>query len=534
MAANPFDEYDVAPGPRVTPVVPAAPVTPVAAGMSANPFDEFDIAPIPRATPVVQAAPTAGGMVSSALGDVGNAVQSFGVGSARGVANVGLTAQDWIGQGLSALGGGAVGGDFLQRDARMGQAKLNLEAAPFQERNPYAFGAGKIGGEVLGALPAIRGAAGLVSAKAPGFAQAIRSGGMEAANAFTRAAGGAIAGGVTSLLTEPEDAGMGALVGAAIPVVGAPVIAKIGQKIAEKAVPATQEVEAMAKKLYETMDQSNVRIVQPVVAKFSSLMGNFVGNSQQYLKRSHTVVNEKLAQLKDLAAEPLSVTRMNEFYKDLRQSASNVGGTEGSILYSMADKVKSLFDNITPKELGGASAQDIVNLRRANDLQRRAFKSADIDEILRKATLKAEGETSNVPAATAIQKGFESLAANKGKMASFSAEERKLIEGVAKGTYKTKILNVLSKLKPGMKLDARALVYALGGSANPAAAVALAGTGAAAGAARNVMVKGQAEKVGRFIRNKGPVQPPPFRFPYPVTSTGVATTQEVTPNRMRR
>ena len=532
MAANPFDEYDVAPGPRVTPVVPAAPV---AAGMSANPFDEFDIAPIPRATPVVQAAPTAADMASSALGSMGNAVQSFGVGSARGVANVGLTAQDWIGQGLSALGGGAVGGDFLQRDARMGQAKLNREAAPFQERNPYAFGGGKIGGEVLAVSPFIRGAAGLVSAaKAPGFAQAIRSGGMEAANAFTRAAGGAIAGGVTSLLTEPEDAAMGALVGAAIPVVGAPVIAKIGQKIAEKAVPATQEVEAMAKKIYKALDNSNIRIVQPVVAKFSSLMDNFVGSNQQYLKRSHTVVNEKLAQLQDLAAEPLSVTRMNEFYKDLRKSASNVGETEGSILYSMADKVKLLFDNITPKQLGGASAQDIVNLRRANDLQRRAFKSADIDEILRKATVKAEGETSNVPVATAIQKGFENLAGNAGKMAGFSAEEKALIEGVSKGTNKTKILNILSKLKPGQKLDARALMYAIGGAANAPAAIALAGTGAAAGAARNVMVKGQAEKVGRFIRNKGPVQTPPFRFPYPVTSTGVATAQEATPNRMRR
>lgn len=532
MAANPFDEYDVAPGPRVTPVMPAAPV---AAGMSANPFDEFDTAPIRRATPVVQAAPTAANMASSALGSMGNAVQSFGLGGARGVANVALTAQDWIGQGLSALGGGAVGGDFLQRDARMGQEKLNREAALFQERNPYAFSAGKIGGEVLAASPAIRGVAGLANAaKAPGFAQAIRSGGMEAANAFTRAAGGAIAGGVTSLLTEPKDTGMGALIGAAIPVVGAPVISKIGQKIAEKAVPTTKEVEAIAEKLYKTMDQSNVRIVQPVVAKFSSLMGNFVGNNQQYLKRSHTVVNEKLAELQDLAAEPLSVTRMNEFYKALRQSASNVGGTEGSILYSMADKVKSLFDNITPKELGGASAQDIVNLRRANDLQRRAFKSADIDEILRKATIKAEGETSNVPVATAIQKGFEDLAKNQGKMAGFSAEEKALIEGVSKGTYKTKILNILSKLKPGMRLDTRALLYALGGTANPAAALAFAGGGAMAGAARNAMVKGQAENVGRFIRNKGPVQPPPFRFPYPVTSAGVATGQELKSNRMRR
>jgi hypothetical protein len=498
--------------------------------MADNYFDQFDVpaeVSVAPVEPVAVEAPDAPNL----LADVGQKVQSFGAGVGRGVGNVALTGQDWLGQAVSALGGADLGGDWLQKNAQEGQARLSAEGTPYQERNPYAFGGGKITGEVIGVAPVLRaGGAALNAAKLPTFGKAFQSGGMDAKNAFMRAVGGGGAGAVTSLLTDPENTALGTVIGAAVPSVVAPVVTKIGTKIAERAVPATDAIKQQAKTLYQAIDNSGTRIVQPVVQQFSSLMDNFVQNTQQYLQRSHTAVNSALSELSDFANAPLSITRLNTLYKDLRKSAQRIGGAEGSVLDAMADKVNAFMDNLSPRELGGASPRDIANLRAANDLQHRAFKSQVIDDILQKATIKGEGEASAVSTATAIQRGFEALAANKNKMKAFTPDERALIEKVAKGSYGTKILGLVSSLKPGMTVNLKTFLYALGGTANlPAATAVAAGTGAA-NMWRNALVKSQGKKAGLLIRNKGPATSQ-VRAPFALTPAGVAASQQAFPSR---
>jgi len=500
--------------------------------MAGNTFDEYDT---PAVAPAVAAAPPST-ITDTILAIPGKAIDmesSLAAGIGRGVGNTALTAQDWIGKGLSLIGGGDIGGDWLQRNAQEGQAKLNAEFAPYQQRDPYSAGAGKIVGEVIGTGPVLKGVAGVAgAAKMPNVAAAIRSGGMEARNAFMRAGGGAVAGATTSALTSPEDTGLGALVGAVIPTAVAPVVSKIAKKAAEKMVPATEELFSKAKKLYQDMDASGVRIVQPAAQWLSQQMHNYVPSIQQYQNVSHSAVNTALKQLNEFASEPLSITRLNQYYKDLRDAASKIGGGEGSVLSEMANNVKGFMDKITPQILGGASTRDITNLRAANDLMHRAFKSQEIDDILRSATRKGEGEANAVSTATAIRRGFEKLADNKAKMATYTPEEQALIEKVAKGGYGSKILNMVSKLSPGAALSSRALVYGLiGAKTGVLPAVALGGAEATAKAWRNAMVKNQGKNVSMLIRNKGPVAAPPVRFPYPITQAGVSGAQQAKSKR---
>lgn len=490
-----------------------------------------------RVTDIKRAAPAAAPQddMKVSLGrDIAQKVESTAAGFGRGVGNVALTGQDWLGQAVSALGGADMGGDWLQQNAREGQARLTAEAAPYKERNPYAFGGGKIGGEVVGVSPILRaGGAVLNAAKMPTFGAAFESGGMVAPNAFMRALGGGTAGFTTSALTDPDSMGLGTAVGALIPSAVVPAVNKVTAKIAEKATPTTLAIKDQAKKLYTAIDQSGARILQPVVQQFSAGMDNFVKNTQQYLAKGHSAVNTALAELNGFANAPLSITRLNTFYKDLRKSAQRIGGSEGSVLDAMADKVNSLMDNLTPRDLGGASTRDITNLRAANDLQHRAYKSEVIDDILRKATLKAEGETSAVSQATAIQRGFQALASNNAKMKAFTPDERAMIEKVARGDYKTKILGLVSSLKPGMRVDLRTLLYALGGSANLPAATAVAAGAGAANMWRNALVKGQGQNVGRFIRNKGAASAPQVRPPFALTPAGVSASQQASSSRKK-
>ena len=448
---------------------------------------------------------------------------STAAGFGRGVGNVGLTVQDYLGQGLSAVGGQDFGGDFLQRDAQAGQARLNREAAPYQNRNPFAFGAGKIGGEITGTAPAISVIArGTAAAGAPEAANLIRSGGMTGKNFFTRGFGGGVGGATTTALTQPEDTALGTAIGVAVPTIAAPVVQKIAKTVAENAVPATEAIKDAASKIYKQMDASGIRIDPKITQGLATGMRNFVTNTQQYLNNQHTAVNNALAQLDEFAGSPLSITRLNELYKDIRTTAQKVSPGEGSVLNDMADSISTFFDRLSPRELGGASAKDVVALRKANELRQRAFKSETIDEIITKASTKAGRENGTVSKADAIQDGFRNLLGNKTKMRQFSAQEKAAIEKIASGNYKTKVLNWLSKLQPNQKLDAKALLYAFGATAgNAPVAAGLATTGAAANALRNAMVSGQGKNLSLIMRNKGPVVAA-NRFPFPLTQTGVA------------
>ncbi len=107
----------------------------------------------------------------------------------------------------------------------------------------------RIGGNIIGTAPVVKALGAAVQAGGlTRLGTAIESGGMSlggqggnvAANVLTRATGGAIGGGVSAGLVNPEDAGTGAVIGAALPgvvkVAGA-VGNKVGQSIRGPAVP---------------------------------------------------------------------------------------------------------------------------------------------------------------------------------------------------------------------------------------------------------------------------------------------------------
>ena len=103
-----------------------------------------------------------------------------------------------------------------QRRADMDAALASLGA----ETDSFAYGAGKLGGELAGTAGVGGVAANALTRMAPqavNMANAVRTAGMTGGNMATRTAGGAITGGLSAGLVNPEDAGMGAAVGGAMP-----------------------------------------------------------------------------------------------------------------------------------------------------------------------------------------------------------------------------------------------------------------------------------------------------------------------------
>jgi hypothetical protein len=153
-------------------------------------------------------------------------------GLSKGVGNIMFGGQRLAGKGLQMLGADETG-QALMQDAARRQAEQEAFIAPYRQAAPTMTGAGELAGEIVGTLPVggvIAKGVGAIPGAAP-LAQSIRTGGFStgmapgAASKATQAAGGAILGGTSAALINPEEAVTGAAIGAAAPF-ALPVIGK--------------------------------------------------------------------------------------------------------------------------------------------------------------------------------------------------------------------------------------------------------------------------------------------------------------------
>ncbi len=191
-----------------------------------------------------------------------DAGEAAAAGLGRGIGKTALTAQELLGQGLSMLPTQRGRADqprglagWLVNNAREGKAGLDADVQRYRDSpiTNFAMQTGTVGGELAVTAP-VGGAIGrgitaggnAVARVAPGIGnamarigQATSAGGFlpraaqyaetnptfasRAADLATRATGGAISGGVQTALIDPEDAQMGAAIGAFIPTIGAQV-----------------------------------------------------------------------------------------------------------------------------------------------------------------------------------------------------------------------------------------------------------------------------------------------------------------------
>ena len=154
---------------------------------------------------------------------LGRGVLNAGAGAIRGAGSIGATLlapRDAL-ESFIARTMGAPEMQAPERRKAMDGALQGMGA----DTDSLAFGAGKLGGEIAGTL----GAGGAVAnglSRIPGAASAmpnvlnaIRTSGMTGGGMPARMAGGAVTGGVSAGLVNPEDAALGAGLGGALPVI---------------------------------------------------------------------------------------------------------------------------------------------------------------------------------------------------------------------------------------------------------------------------------------------------------------------------
>jgi hypothetical protein len=190
----------------------------------------------------------------SMLEKVGGAVRDTAAGAVRGAGSIGATLLYPVDKGMdlyygdrgSNLTGLVTGQQPISRnEERRAAMDAGLQSLVGADPKSVAYSVGKIGGELAGTA-GVGGPIGqLVGKIAPKLGAAVESAGMVApgANLATRSAGAAINGGAAAGLVNPEDAGLGALIGGATPAVVTGAM-KLGRAVAGGRV--APEVAALA------------------------------------------------------------------------------------------------------------------------------------------------------------------------------------------------------------------------------------------------------------------------------------------------
>ena len=194
------------------------------------------------------------------FGTIGAPIEAISQGFISGGGNVMLGGQKLLGRGLEAAGGlfpeqqtlsGLVtgkrplnvveqAGSFLQEDAARRLAESQGRVAPFKQEYPTATGAGELGMEAALTAPLggmLAKPVAMLGPKLTPVANALRSSGFStgmvtkgaplatrAADIGARVVGGGTVGGATAAITNPDEIGTGAEIGAGLAVAAPPIV----------------------------------------------------------------------------------------------------------------------------------------------------------------------------------------------------------------------------------------------------------------------------------------------------------------------
>jgi hypothetical protein len=288
---------------------------------------------------------------------VGEPLAGLSQGISKGVGDVMFGGQRLVGMGLEKAGAERAG-RALQEDAAQRKLAEQAAIADIKQKQPLATGAGELTGEVIGTLPvggAIAAPIKKAAQMAPSLARfltpaaaAIESAGFKGTNLATKAGGGAITGGASAAIIDPNSTEAGAAIGAVVPTIVAPLAGKavtaINRLTDIKGTTLLDAVEGKGKDIINALRSKNAVIV-PGSAPTAGEVAAPVGSAR------FSALQEKLKEVPGAATDYATQAAQTN------QARLAQEGRVGDRFQRVIDKVKSKIDNglgasVSPRELG--------------------------------------------------------------------------------------------------------------------------------------------------------------------------------------
>jgi len=346
-----------------------------------------DDAPAPAAAP---AQPKGQAPLTGAAGffeSVGEPLAGLSQGISKGIGDVMFGGQRLVGMGLEKAGAERAG-KALQLDAEQRKLAEQQAIADIRKKQPFATGAGEMTGEVIGTLPvggAIAAPIKKAAQMAPSLARfltpvatAIETGGFQAPNLATKAAGGAITGGASAGLVDPNATEAGAAIGAVVPTIVAPLVTKgaaaVNRLMDIKGNTLLDAVEGKSKEIVNALRAKDAVIV-PGSAPTAGEVAAPVGSTR------FSALQEKLKEV------PGAATSYANQAAQTNEARLAQEGRVGERFQRVIDRVKAKIDNglgaeVSPREIG----ETLLGTAKA---ERDAVKKGVIEPAYQKAFTEA-------------------------------------------------------------------------------------------------------------------------------------------------
>lgn len=234
------------------------------------------------------------------------------------------------------------------------------------------------------------------------------------------------------------------------PITGA---ANIGFRTKAK-VPSAADIKGQASQLYKQIDDAGVLIKTEPYNQFVNKVKVDIGSKVREAR------NPKIADAIKELDEATGSAKTLQKMQDLRESISSLKMSSEPSDRMFAGKIVEELDDFMEKldttKLVAPAQGDLEAIKlvpQARNLWKQARKSELLDEIYRKAEIKATDPYDDVAFATKLRAEFKNLAANKNKLRGFSAEEVKAIEDAAKGGKVENALRAFGKPLTGSILQ---------------------------------------------------------------------------------
>lgn len=331
------------------------------------------------------------------------------------------------------------------------------------------------------------------------LARAVESGGLaKDLSVPMRVAGGGIAGGATTAVTEPEDVATGAAIGAITPGV-----ARVARAVAMPKSVTSKQLKEQSQAAYQAAESIQADVSPSQFANLTYKLEQTLGSSgfnPILHPKANVAVNAFVEQAK--SGQPVTLNQLDT----LRRVASRAAGSKSPDEQRIGSALVKDVDQFIGQNIETAAVQQI---EKARDLWARMSRGRMIESIIKTAKRSSEEP------ATAIRKRFQRLADDERQLNRFSEAEQDLIKSIGKGKIDVRMLESVGTLAPPRLRELRTLpgmftTAGYGGLAQylgPTKAGVIGGLGFGSRALANRLAMMRAERLGATVRSGGPYEP---------------------------
>lgn len=216
-------------------------------------------------------------------------------------------------------------------------------------------------------------------------------------------------------------------------------------------VPSAEEVKNSASQLYKTIDDAGVLIKSEPFGQFVNKIKVDIGGKVREARQPQVV--DAIKQLDEATGSAKTLQKMQDLRSSISEIKMSGNASERKFAGDIVNELDKFMESLDSSHLVAPAAGDVAAIKlvpQARELWKQARKSEMLDELYRRAEIKATDPYNDVAYATKLRAEFKNLALNKNKLRGFTEEEVKAIEQAAKGGRIENALRAFGRPEPSM------------------------------------------------------------------------------------